>query len=175
MRCVICGSKLKDDKGICTSCGASQDLEPTYYAYINVEKYLKENNISEIPNKDDYNFIQDGKYMIPKDKSKYDIIALSSCSIGLYFTFKLIVNMSEGINSIITQNDGVVKSINNPIIKILLIVWPIILFPLVAFIYSKKARKIKKTQYNIYSYLGSILELSYAGVATIILFINMIN
>ena len=83
--------------------------------------------------------------------------------------------MSEGINSIITQNDGVIKSINNPIIKILLIVWPIILFPLVAFIYSKKARKIKKTQYNIYSYLGSILELSYAGVATIILFINMIN
>ena len=175
MRCVICGSKIKSNSEICTSCGSRQDIEPTYYAYTNVLKYLEENNLKEIPNKDNYDFIQDGKYMIPKEKSKYDIIALSSSSIGLYFTFKLIANMSDGINSIITKNNSIIKTIENPVLKIIMIVWPIILFPLVGLIYSKKARNIKKTQYNIYSYLGSILELSYAFVTTIILFINIIN
>lgn len=173
MRCVICGSKIKNNQDICSSCGAKQDIEPTYYAYINVQEYLKENNLEEIPNKDDFEFIQDGKYMIPKDISKDDIISLFSCSIGLYFTFKFIANMSDGINSIITKNDNINKSISNPIIKILFIIWPIIIFPLISFIYSKKARKVKKNNYNIYSYLGSILELSYALITFIILYINI--
>ena len=175
MRCVICGSRIKNNQDICMSCGSKQDVEPTFYAYINVENYLKENNITEIPNKEDYDFIQNGKYMIYKEKSKYDIIALSSFAVGLYFTFKYIANMSDGINSIITNNEKINNSIHNPVLKTLFIVWPLIVFPFISFIYSKKARKIKKTTYNIYSYLGSILELSYAFITTIVLFINILN
>lgn len=175
MKCVICGNDVKMSSNYCSSCGASQDLEPTYYAYINVEEYLKNNNLKEVPYKERYHFIQDGKYMIYKRESKYDFIALGTCSMGIYFTFKFISNMSEGIVNVISKNNVPTIIENKPILNLLYIVWPLIIFPIIAFVYSKKGRKIQKNSYNLYSYLGSIMELTYAFIISIHIYINLIN
>ena len=174
MRCVICGSNIKDNSIYCTTCGSNQNLEPTYNKYINVSKYLKDNKLKEIPNKEKYDFIQNGKYMIPKRESKYDLIALTTFAIGLYFTFKYISNMSIGIKTVIGNNNLSI-TFDNPILNVISIVWPLIIFPLISFIFSKKARRIQKNRYNVYTYLGSIMELSYAFILSIELYISFIN
>lgn len=175
MRCVICGSNIKGNLKNCTSCGASQDLKPTYYAYINVEEYLKKYNLKEIPNKENFEFIQEGKYMIYKRESKYDLISLSACSLGLYFTFKFIANMSEGVKNVISKNNVPTYIFDKPILNVLYIVWPLIIFPLIALIFSKKARKVHKNRYNVFTYLGSIMELSYALIISIQLYISLMD
>ena len=131
-------------------------------------------NIKEIPNKERYDFIQNGKYMISKKESTYDLVALTTFAIGLYFTFKFISNMSDGIKNVISSNKSGM-TFNNPILNVICIVWPLIIFPLISFVFSKKARKIQKNRYNVYTYLGSIMELSYAFVLSIELYISLIN
>lgn len=175
MKCIICGNNIKKSSNYCTSCGASQDLEPTYHDYINVEEYLKKNKLNEIPHKERYEFIQNGKYMIYKRESKYDFVALGSCSIGLYFTFKFIANMSDGIINVTSKNILPKVIEDKPILSVVYIVWPLIVFPLIAFIYSKKGRKIQKNTYNMYTYLGSIMELSYALIISIQIYFHIIN
>lgn len=175
MKCIICGNNIKSNSKKCTFCGSSQDLEPCYYEYINVEEYLKKNNLKEIPNKENFEFIQNGKYMIYIRESKYDILSLSTCSLGLYFTFKYIASMSEGVKSVISKNGMPNYVFDKPILNVIFIVWPLIVFPLISLIFSKKGRKIHKNRYNVFTYLGSIMELAYAFILSIQLYFSFIN